>query len=81
MFPSPQERQALNQLHRDLLSGSSPKQFGLEMQRNQEIIDQASAIGASGGRANLWPTLINKRRLISRAKAALATMWLTPKLR
>ena len=36
MFPSPQERKALDRMQRDLWSGIDPKQFGLEMQRNQE---------------------------------------------
>ena len=65
MFPSPQDRVLLNEFRRELQSGVSPKQFGLETMRYYEFIDHASAYRTTQVRPRLpnWrllrSTLIN----------------------
>ena len=81
MFPSPQERRTLDRMHRDLWSGSGPKQFGLELQRNQEIIDQAIFLRAESGSRKSQFAAVFRRRIKSWVRAKVAAMSLTPKAR
>ena len=81
MFPSPQEREALDRMHRDLWSGIGPKQFGLEMQRNQEIIDQVTSDRAHSEFQGLQHASVFVRSLKAWAEAAVTALSLTPKVR
>ena len=81
MFPSPQERKNLDRMHRDLWSGVGPKLFGLEMQRNQEIVDHATYDRQQSEKHWLQSATVFARSLKSRVQTAVAAMSLTPKVR
>ena len=81
MFPSPQERKALDRMQRDLWSGMGPKQFGLEMQRNQEIIDHVTSDRARSEFQRLQLASVFARSLKAWVEAAVTALSLTPKVR
>ncbi|OUS06237.1 hypothetical protein A9Q96_09625 [Rhodobacterales bacterium 52_120_T64] len=81
MFPSPQEREALNTMKRDLWSGVGPKQFGLEMQRSDEIVDYATSDRAHYELHRLKLALVFVRSLKSRVHTAVSAMSLAPEVR
>lgn len=81
MFPSPQEREALDRMQHDLWSGVGPKQFGLEMQRSQEIVDHATSDRAHSEMHRLKLAPVFTRSFKSWVHAAATAMSLTPKVR
>lgn len=47
MFPSPQERSRLNRMHRELHSGITPTQFGLEIERYHNLLEEAAQVATT----------------------------------
>ena len=67
MFPSPQEQAMLNSMRKELQSGVTPHQFGLEKLRIDELRDQANAIENSTIRADLHEQTLRSRRFLGKA--------------
>jgi hypothetical protein len=44
MFPSPQERSRLDQMSRNLHSGITPTQFGLEIERYHDLLENVAQV-------------------------------------
>ncbi len=48
MFPSPQERSRLRRMHRNLHSGFTPTQFGLEIERYYDLLEDVAQVETAG---------------------------------
>ena len=66
MFPSPQEQAILKSMRKELQSGVTPHQFGLERLRIDELRDQAEAIEKSASRAELREQALKSHRFLAK---------------
>ena len=67
MFPSPQEKATLQSMRKELSSGITPYQFGLEKLRIDELCNQAQSIEHSASRADLREQALKSYRCWGKA--------------
>ena len=70
MFPSPQEQAMLKSMRKELQSGVTPHQFGLEKLRIDELRNQAESIENSASRAELREQALKSHRFLGRIMSA-----------
>lgn len=72
MFPSPQEQALLKSMRKELHSGVTPQQFGLESLHHDELRNQAESIGSSQTGAEMHAQALHAARFSKNIVSTLA---------